>query len=822
MNKIKRILTVLLILIYSLSFMAGCAASKNDDKISGVNNYEDGKFGITLDEFNCQFKLPINDKVISIADGLVGNELTVYYDMESMPYEFDKLDWNVIYSQAPATFQLHLQCLEPVVYLVKAYELTQKEEYINRAKDFLLSWNEYRQNDELTKNNSKVWYDHGTALRAENIIYYALVADKYGKLDQDTKKIIVELLELHGKMLSTESFYTKNHNHGIFQDGALIYIAYFLNDENKEAWVSIAKQRLTEQMNFAFNDERVHVENSPGYQIGVEDLFRVTADFLMQFDDEYGKELYEKVKESTEFMAYITKPNGAAAAIGDTSDLVNGSTVSNARAEIFGNNDYTYAATLGQKGTMPEKTSVFYPKSGYYISHNSWENENYTDNTWMMFKSGYSSKTHKHADDNSFMLYSKGSDIFVDTGWYNYSSGSRYRDYFISSLAHNTVIVDGKTYSATAENSYKTGIFDYGRENGFEYVAGFNDMYNGVNMDRYFYNLGDAIVIYDNISSNDKHKYSQLFHVAENMEVIENSDSEVLFSLGDTGYNVRIKQLLNSTSAQVIRGDFDKETFGYISRQMSSVESTNTAKFDVTGSNVDLVTLITIENKDGKVENINNIDFSKENMEFNVSAASDYKINLKSRKRISVDNIIISQDDKKFMFENTCTNEDFSYAWYVIDEETNQPVEKSDYSKDNTFEYEFKENGTYLVKAYIKNSAGQKKYKIIGEIAYDEKAQKFVNISKDYPYMNLVYNGQAYKNIGGNKYLFNVEYDYSLDSSITWYIYRDGSYVDTIKTDNTDKLEYEFTLPGDYTIMYYLTTKQGDNEFWNFPIITVK
>jgi hypothetical protein len=813
-----------------MSVLPGCETSKALNKYSAAKNFaaessqdtvQNGDFGITLDEFNCEFKLPSDKKVISIADGLVGNKLTVYYDMESMPYEFEKLDWNVVYSNSPSTFQLYLQCLEPVVYLTKAYELTKKETYINRAKDFLLSWNQYRQNDKLTKNNSMVWYDHGTALRAENIIYYALVADKYGKLDCDTKNIVTDLLELHGEWLSDSRHYTKNHNHGIFQDTSLIYIAYFLNDKNKQNWVSLAKERLNEQMKYAFTSEMVHVENSPGYQIGVEDLFRIIADFLLQFNDEYGKELYDNVKKSTEFMAYITKPNGSTASIGDTNDIENGSTISNANSEVFGNNDYIYASTLGQKGTIPANTSAIYPKSGYYISHNSWQKENYTDSTWMMFKSGYSSKTHKHADDNSFMLYSKGQDIFVDPGWYNYSSGNKYRDFFVSSLAHNTVIVDGQTYSPTAENSYKTGIFDYGTGNGYEYVAGFNDMYNGVNMDRYFYNLGDAILIYDNIISSDNHTYSQLFHLAENIKIISKNDSEILLGLGDTGYNVRIKQLLKNTSAQVINGDFSNKAYGYISRKMNSVEAANTAKFDVFGSNVDLVTLITIEDKNGNVQDINKLNFDKNDMTLDVSAASNYKISLKPRKRISVDNIDITQNNNKFNFENTCIDDKFSYAWYVINKETNEAVEKTDYTKDNKFDFEFNKKGTYIVRAYIKDSSGQKTFGIVAVIGYNDKTHQFENISKYYPYMNLVYKGQSYKNISGNKYQFNVDYDYSMDSSIKWYIYRNGSYFETIKSDNNSTLNYEFTLPGEYTVMYYLTTNQGNNEFWNFPIITV-
>ncbi|MDO5852311.1 MAG: heparinase II/III family protein [Methanobacteriaceae archaeon] len=208
-----------------------------------------------------------------------------------------------------------------------------------------------------------------------------------------------------------------------------MYIAYFLNNDDKREWLNIVKNRLTEQMNFAFNDEMVHVENSPGYQMGVIDLFRIISEFLVQFNDEYGTKLYDDVIKSTEFMAYIAKPNGAVAAIGDTNDIIGGNIIKN--MEHFKNDHLTYGFSQGTRGTKPTETSMFYPKSGYYISHNRWESEDYSKSTWTMFKSGYSSKTHKHADDNSFMLYSKGYDIFVDSGWYNYTTGNKYRDYYM-------------------------------------------------------------------------------------------------------------------------------------------------------------------------------------------------------------------------------------------------------------------------------------------------------------------------------------------------------------------------------------------------------
>ena len=652
--KIKNLVIISLSLILCLS---GCNlnASKNIANSLLLENkkYDDYNFGITREQFNCNFDLTYDDEVVKIADGILGNQLTVNYTLDSMEYDFDSLDWNVQYTESPNTFQLYLQCLNPVMYLTKAYEINGNKAYMDMSEKFIKSWVDYLNNSSESKNNTFLWYDHGTALRAENLIYYALVADENGLLNNDMRSLIVNLLNLHGEFLSDINNYTKNHNHGIFQDRALIYIAYFLNNDKKQEWLDIAKERLQEQKEYAFSSEMVHVENSPGYQIGVMDLFRVISEFLIQFKDEFGENLYNDVKKSAEFMAYIMKPNGYAAEIGDTNGSVNTTSSKNIGLSVFGNDHLTYSATLGDSGTMPEENSKVYPKSGYYISHNDWNKENYTNSTWTMFKSGYSSKTHKHADDNSFMLYSKGYDIFVDPGWYNYVTGNRYRDYFVSSLAHNTVVVDEKTYSATAENSYKTGIFDYDQNDNYDYVGGFNDMYEGVMFDRHFYNLGDAFVIYDNIISDEEHKYSQLFQLSDSCEVVESNNNEVLIKIADSGYFARVRQFVENSDLSIVKGDFDKEKYGYISHCMNNLESTTTLKYDAVGSNVDFITLITIENSDGQILDINSINFDNDKYSFGVSKSdgTEFSINLAQRDRINMSSFNIERiNDNTFKF----------------------------------------------------------------------------------------------------------------------------------------------------------------------------
>lgn len=736
---------------------------------------------LTKEQFNCNFSLPNDETILEIADGLKNGILTVQENIESVPYDPENIDWDITFSESPNTFQLYLQALNPILYLTKAYEITKDTTYLDLAGKILNSWDLYHKRITSMK-NSFLWYDHGTALRADNIIYYALTVAELETeyLSPVNKERIREILIKHAEFLSNEKNYTANHNHGIFQDQALIYCAYYLNNAHKKEWIDLAKERLVKQKEYAFTTENVHVENSPGYQVGVMDLFRVIAEFFMQFHDEFGESLHNDLVEAAEFMAYITKPNGIVAEIGDTNSLV-GTHSSKTYLDVnFDNPHYSYAATRSLSGTMPTESRKVYKNSGYYICHNDWGTNNYDQATWMMFKSGYVSKTHKHADDNSFMLYSKGYDLFVDPGWYNYMSGDRYRDYLVSSLAHNTVIVDGMTYSPTLENSYKTGLIPVTTSDDYDYMIGYNDMYNDTSIDRHFINLGDAIILYDNIQSLNTHTYSQLFHASEYMELLSTDDNEVLFQITGTEYRVRLKQYTDGVKIAAIKGS-ETETgkpYGYISRTMNQIEPTYTIKCDKTGASTDFITSITIENSSGEIQDISNIDFQPDTNKFVIVKKNNKIINLSliPRVPINMDSYKINMDKNEICVSYPDGAEGYQYNWYVIDKSTAKPVYKSGYQQENTFEYALDPSVSkeYLIRAYIKNMDGQMKHKIIGDFKYNTYKRTWENISDHYPYLNLVYLGQEYHQLSKNQYQFKVNYLYDWNSSIQWYIYKDG------------------------------------------------
>lgn len=774
-------------------------------------------WGMSQEEFNYDFSFPADDRVIEIAKGMRNNELVVEKQLKMMPYSLETLDWNVLYSESPNTFQLYLQALYPVSYLTKAYKLTNEKLYLDLAFEFVKSWDIYRES-ESSKGNNFVWYDHGTALRADCLIYFILSAEEEEYFFSEKDRVFLrDLLIEHAEWLAEDKNYTKNHNHGIFQDQALLYCAYICDDEKSEEWIDIATSRLDEQKNFAFTSEMVHVENSPSYQIGVVGILQAVAEFLEAKGHEYGNELARNIEESEIFITYLTKPNRYLAEIGDSSSAV---------LDAFAGEslEWKYAATMGKEGNMPEREALFLPISGYYISHNSWEKENYENSTWMMFKSGYSSKTHKHADDNSFMLYSKGHDIFVDTGWYNYMSGNRYRDYFTSANSHNTVIVDGKSYSPTEENSSKAGIFTYTDGEEYDYVLGYNEMYEGVSFDRHFYNLGEAIIIYDNIVAEEEHTYSQLLHLSEDMTLITLSDTEALYQIGAGQYYVRIKQLVSNGKNAVIHGDYGSAEYGYISRKMNHLDTIDTLKYDVTGRNVDIVTLITIEDKNGNVDGIDSIDFLPDYKFIHVNAVNKtYDIKLEQRERLKLSDIVVSSIlENNFKFQNMESGG--YYAWYIVDKQSAAVKVKKGYSQDSTFEYTFsEENKEYLLKAYVKSLNGRyRTSKIVAEIGWNEELNKYVLKSLQDDDWNLSYFGHKMECIEDGYYRFSVLLDYKWNYKVHWYVYKNGGYYSSFMRHNESCMEFEFIEPGTYTVMYYLKTPNGDNEFWNFSELVIE
>ncbi|MBR5774326.1 MAG: hypothetical protein IKY44_05670, partial [Clostridia bacterium] len=376
------------------------------------------KFGFTKEEFLSLHTVPgpSREEVVEIAkDMLEGKMLVIKAAPPYIGYTLDNFDWSYFpLDDSRDTYQMYLFSLYPVAYAVKAYELTQETKYITFAEKLLKSWLKFFSEPVSFRKCPAIMGKHSIALRTETLIYYILVTDDAKLLPNDFKKTLIKHLELHVDYLCDPNLYAYNHNHGVFQDRALIYLAWFLNTSKKNNLIELAKKRLRVQHDYAFTEEMVSVENSYDYHIIAIRLFRELAQLLEWIGDEYGKVLHADFDKAANFLAYLLKPDGYAPMIGD-SKLHR---VSKAEARTLGG-ALQYTVTRCREGEKPVHNAAIFPKSGYMASRQYWAREDSftgrkraTDAMWCMFKSGYVSMNHKHADDLSFMMHCKGYDIF--------------------------------------------------------------------------------------------------------------------------------------------------------------------------------------------------------------------------------------------------------------------------------------------------------------------------------------------------------------------------------------------------------------------------
>ena len=117
-----------------------------------------------------------------------------------------------------------------------------------------------------------------------------------------------------------------------------------------------------------------------------------------------------------------------------------------------------------------------------------------------------------------------------------------FRAYFVSALAHNTVVVDGASYPCDKAHVDACGMSGYAFFPDYDHIRVFHNAYEGVGFQRDFCSADDMTLILDTLSSEQEHTYSQLFHLAENVEVLLAKDREVVLRLADSGYIVRLRQ----------------------------------------------------------------------------------------------------------------------------------------------------------------------------------------------------------------------------------------------------------------------------------------
>jgi len=176
-----------------------------------------------------------------------------------------------------------------------------------------------------------------------------------------------------------------------------------------------------------------------------------------------------------------------------------------------------YENVYDKPAAPPKSTSVCYDRVGWAIFRDNWEK----DCTMLAVKCG-DTWNHAHADAGHFVLYRNGVNEIFDTGSPVSYSNPRYIPYYTDSIAHNTVLFEGRgqdfrdNYKNHAHNIGK--LYNYVDKPGFRYIVA--DATGPMSRyfrkhHRHFVWVDGAVVIYDDIECYDRGRVSFVLHAEE-------------------------------------------------------------------------------------------------------------------------------------------------------------------------------------------------------------------------------------------------------------------------------------------------------------------
>lgn len=404
----------------------------------------------------------------------------------------------------------------------------------------------------------------------------------------------LKFLHVHGRHLEKylSTYYSPN-THLTGEALGLYYLGtQFPFFKRAEHWRKLGEDILFAELDRQILPDGVYFEQSTWYQ-------RYTIDFYIQFlilktlNDEtttpaFQEKLAVKIQQMLDFMMFITRPDGTTPIIGDDDggralpvshtkpDDFRG--VLAAGAVLFGRGDYKFVAhkpheemiwLLGLEGIQsfktlrafpPQKGSEGFPDGGYFVMRDGWRE---TDNYLLVDCGNLGNMTggHSHADTLAIDLAVEGKTMLVDAGTYTYHESEELRNYFRSTMAHNTLSINNESSSEPGakfnwKSMAKANLHSWISQDRFDFFEGSHDGYERLPKDgaaherSILFLKNDYWIMRDYIETLGTNEYQLNFHFniktqpeiegAENgsFYVDEKSDNQAglrLFTFGDNG-----------------------------------------------------------------------------------------------------------------------------------------------------------------------------------------------------------------------------------------------------------------------------------------------
>ena len=355
-----------------------------------------------------------------------------------------------------------LYCLN---ILGMAYRLTGQRRYANKVFEILASWmesNPYPQGVNWTSGIE-------LSTRIANLVWglSTLIGRPISKVEAE---LINRFVWLHGKHLYRyPSKYSSNNNHAIAEAFALFLIGvYFSELDEAKKWFSFGKKVLDREAARQILPDGGSYEYTTTYLSIVFDFFLFYKLVCEKNHIEYARIVNDRLEQSCEFIDSLMDRNGNMPNIGDQDSAVlvnfgidnheNFKSILNTGAVLFKRPEFRQENfpdpktlilvedRIKSNGILPTKNNglgcKLFENSGLAVIRKTTKGKEFVFVGNAMPLGMPPLYAHGHLDALSFTLSIDGLEIFIDPGTYLYHSGGKWRRYFRSTAAHNTVRIN--------------------------------------------------------------------------------------------------------------------------------------------------------------------------------------------------------------------------------------------------------------------------------------------------------------------------------------------------------------------------------------------
>jgi heparinase II/III-like protein len=464
-----------------------------------------------------------------------------------------------------ATYDLNRSRVDPKVIhelnrhqhlprLAKAYFLTGDEQYAEEAVLQMERWI-----DQAPPGCGMQWQSSlEIGIRAISWMWTVFLLLPSAAFDEfAARRVLESLLRQLDHVYRYPSVYTSPNTH-LIGEAAALFMAGTLFPELSQAteWRRFGALTLINEMARQVTDEGVYREASTYYHCYAADFYLQLLVLARANRFQLPEWMWLRLEQMLEFVQRVTRPDGSLPLIGDDDGgralALHGRDYCSYRdglscgAVLFGREDFKRTALSFAEETLwllgPESFDVFesmddrpsavlhqfYAESGCLIQRSG----SGTAASHLVFDCGglgMLSGGHGHAAALSLTLFSDGKELLIDPATAVYNAAPKWRNFFRSTRAHNTVVVDGLDQSQTGgafswRSKAASRVISNCALPGMDYTEGEHDGYarlrqGVIHRRRLMFVRPNYWIVVDELNGSGDHRFDFLYHFAPGAEL---------------------------------------------------------------------------------------------------------------------------------------------------------------------------------------------------------------------------------------------------------------------------------------------------------------